>query len=208
MEKIIPFKNRQEALTALDNGGRFYNLLTNANDGKISTAELAKAAGVFSDEQKMWIYFEIVTTGFSSEGKTMVIQQFSDDLQAGYKKQTIKHLLPSQIKQKVKPSQAVIVTGVPKLIDAKSELLVFIMAPITAGSVTTFSMIPIFEQYDVYEMKDEITSDEILIAHHTGKGKLPSTKISCGGVVKEFKKDKNDEASKDMFLEVLYYADC
>ena len=36
MKKIIPYKSSNEALTALDNGGRFYNIFTKAGDGVIT----------------------------------------------------------------------------------------------------------------------------------------------------------------------------
>jgi hypothetical protein len=52
MDKIIPFKYLDDILSIFDNGGRFYNLLTKANDGNISQEELSKVAGLFSDKQK------------------------------------------------------------------------------------------------------------------------------------------------------------
>ena len=59
MKKITPYKTTRNAITAMDNGGRFYNLLTKANDGNVSTSELAKVAGVFSDKQKMVLYLDM-----------------------------------------------------------------------------------------------------------------------------------------------------
>lgn len=53
MRKIAPYKTAKNALASLDNGGRFYNVLTQANDGDVTSAELAKVTGVFSDMQKM-----------------------------------------------------------------------------------------------------------------------------------------------------------
>ena len=208
MEKIIPFRNVKEATNALDNGGRFYNMFTSANDGKITSAELAKAAGVFSNKQ-MWLYFEMSTTMLSSQAKNSIIQQLSEGLQADYLDQNILYLLPSQVKSEANASQSVIVTGIPKLIDAKSDLTAFIMIPIMTGNVTTFSMIPIFDEYEVYEMHDEVSKEDILIAHHRGSAKLPAKKISCGGVVKAFNKTEDSKENKqdDIFLEVLYYTE-
>jgi len=209
MEKIIPFTNVKEAASSLDNGGRFYNLFTDANDGIITSAELAKAAGVFSNKQKMWLYFEMSTSALTSQAKNSIIQQLSEELRAEYINQNILHLLASQVKLKASASQSVIVTGIPKLIDSKSNLTAFIMIPIMTGNVTTFTMIPIFEEYDVYEMRDEESDEEIMIAHHRGNAKLPAKKISCGGVVKEFDKteDGKKNSPKEIFLEVLYYAE-
>ena len=52
----MPYRTVRNALTSIDNGGRFYNLLTKANDGNISTSELGKVAGSFSDKQKREAY--------------------------------------------------------------------------------------------------------------------------------------------------------
>jgi hypothetical protein len=40
MKKVTPYKRYSNALKALDNGGRFYNIFTNARDDKVSRAEL------------------------------------------------------------------------------------------------------------------------------------------------------------------------
>ena len=46
MKKIEPYKSIDEATLSLDNGGRFYNVLTKSDDGIISTSELGKVAGI------------------------------------------------------------------------------------------------------------------------------------------------------------------
>jgi len=52
MKKVNPYRYVDEALSSLDNGGRFYNIFTKAMDGIISKSELGKVGGVFNDKQK------------------------------------------------------------------------------------------------------------------------------------------------------------
>ena len=50
-------------------------------------------------------------------------------------------------------------------IDSKSDFKGFIMIPISTGSVMTFSMVPIIDQYDVYEIRETEIDQSFLIAH-------------------------------------------
>ena len=56
MKKVNPYKSQAAALKSLDNGGRFFNVLTKADDGQITSAELSKVAGAFSNKQLMNLY--------------------------------------------------------------------------------------------------------------------------------------------------------
>ena len=46
MQDVIPYTNYAGAPEALDNGGRFYNIFTKAEDDEVSLAELAKGAAI------------------------------------------------------------------------------------------------------------------------------------------------------------------
>ena len=74
-----------------------------------------------------------------------------------------------------------------------------------AGSVMTFMMVPIIDQYDVYELKDEASSGSFLIAHAKGATKLPQARIKVAGVLKELKAKKDEENASKKFLEAVYY---
>jgi hypothetical protein len=94
-------------------------------------------------------------------------------------------------------------TGVPELIDSKSDFNGFIMIPIMTGKVTTFSLIPLIDRYDIYELRDEKTSETFIIAHSKSSKKLPNEKIVIAGVLKEL--EKNEKEIKKKFLEAIYY---
>jgi hypothetical protein len=49
MREITPYTTKRGLQKTLDNGGRFYNFFTDADDNVVSRAELAKAAGVGCD---------------------------------------------------------------------------------------------------------------------------------------------------------------
>ena len=205
MKKISPYKKINEALLSLDNGGRFYNVLTNSDDGLVSRSELGKIAGLFNDRQKMILFLEMSLSSLKSEEKEVVISKLDTELKQMYLKYKPQRLLPSEANEKGIIASNAVLTGVPRLIDKKSDFTAFIMLPIMAGKVMTFVMIPIFENYNVYELRDEKTSESFLIAHSKNSKELPNEKITIAGVLKELKSEKDEKSKGLKFLEALYY---
>lgn len=206
MKKITPYKTTSNALASLDNGGRFYNFASKADDGEISSAELAKAAGVFSDKQQMMLYLEMSISELDQDSQKRVLSSLSVDLKATHKKYAPQHLIPSKAKTEGKLTSCAIITGIPNLVDSKTDFNGFIMIPIASGKVTTFVMIPLIDQYDVYELRDHETAQDFLIAHNRGSNKLPESMVRCGGVLKELKNGKDKGADATIFLETIYYS--
>lgn len=205
MKKIEPYKSIDEAMSKLDNGGRFYNILTKAEDGVISQAELGKVGGIFNDKQKMVLFLELALSQLDEREKKQIISSLEDDLQATYRLYKSQELLPSEAQDQGIISSNAIITGIPELKESKSEFSGFIMIPIMTGKVMTFAMIPIIDQYDVYELKDDATSETFLIAHSKGSGKLPNRPLKVAGVLKELKATKKEKAASKKFLEAVFH---
>jgi hypothetical protein len=205
MKKIEPYYTTTEAKLALDNGGRFYNILTNANDGEIELSELSKVAGVFGEKQKMVLFLDLAIVKLSENSKNEVIQSFSEGLQKTYKKYKSASLSVLKANEIGRVSSNVIITGHPKHVDSKNDFVGFIMIPIMVGKVTTFTMIPIMDQYDVYEIRDEKTSQTFLIAHARGELKLPDSKVIVAGILKELKATKEEDVGSKKYLEAYYF---
>ncbi len=123
MKKLIPYQNINTALKTLDNGGRFYNILTKAEDGIISQAELGKVGGLFSSKQQSILFLEMSISALSKKEKARVLSQLDDGLQNQYQKYKAQYLLPSEAKEKSIISSNAIITGIPKLMDSKTDFL-------------------------------------------------------------------------------------
>lgn len=205
MKKIEPFRSYNDALSTLDNGGRFYNILTKADDGVISKAELGKVGGIFYGKQQMILFFELSISKLAEEKRKALISKLDKNLQQMYLKYKPIELLPSEAYSKGIIASNTILTGIPTLIESKSEFIGFIMIPIVTGKVTTFTMIPLIDMYDVYEIRDEASDEKFLIAHAKGKAKLPKKKIKVAGVLKELKSDRKEAVASKRFLEAIYH---
>lgn len=205
MQKIEPYKNINEAISNLDNGGRFYNILTKADDGIISKSELGKVGGIFNDKQQMILFFELSISKLDAEKRNTVISKLEEDLQKLYLKYKPIELLPSEAHSKGVIASNAIITGIPRLTESKTDFIGFIMIPMMVGNVTTFSMIPLIDLYDVYELRDEESDNNFLIAHSKGTEKLPEKRIKVAGVLKELKLDKKEQTASKKFLEAVYH---
>jgi hypothetical protein len=207
MKFITPFKSLDEATTSLDNGGRFYNFLTTAEDGIISPAEVGKIAGIFNDRQKMVLYLAMCFSGLNASAKRQVESSLDEDLKSSYTKYLPQDLLPSEANQKGSLASNAIITGMPVLIDSKKDFNGFIFMPVMVGKVMVMMLIPIIDKYDIYHIKDEASSETFLIAHARSKEKLPQKMIHVGGVLKELKLKKDEKGKGEMYLEVVYFSE-
>lgn len=203
MKKIEPYKNINEATLSLDNGGRFYNVLTKSDDGIISTSELGKVAGLFIDKQKMVLFLDLAISNFDVNAKEKIVNSLDVSLRSTYEKYKSQEFLPSEAYDKGILSSNSIITGFPKKIDSKSDFNGVIVLPVGKS----FVVMPIIDKYDVYEIRDEVSDDTFLIAHARGSIMLPEKKIKVAGVLKELKANKNEKKASKRFLEALYYLD-
>jgi hypothetical protein len=205
MKKIKAYLNIEEAMLSLDNGGRFYNLMSRANNKIITQAELGKVAGLFNDKQKMMLYLELVLSKLSTGMKGILLAKLTPELRQSYEKHKPQYLQPSAAEEHGVLGSNAMITGIPKLTDSKTELSGFVMFPIMAGKTMSMVMIPIMDKYDVYELKDDVNGEKFFIAHARGKQQLPEEQITIAGLIKELKADKKGEKPSHKFLEAIYY---
>ncbi len=205
MKQIIPYQHITEALTQLDNGGRFFNLFTKAEDGQISSAELSKVAGMFNEKQQLVLFLELSMSQLPKEDQMSIIAKLDDKLRKDFLKYKAQELMASEAEARGVLSTNAIITGVPTVKDSKSEFKGMILIPISTGKAMTFVPVPIIDQYDIYEVRDDHSSDTFLIAHYRGKGKLPAQKIKVAGVIKELEIKTDNVKGYQKFLEINYW---
>ncbi len=205
MKQIIPYQHITEALTQLDNGGRFFNLFTKAEDGQISAAELSKVAGMFNERQKLVLFLELSMSQLPKEDQISIIAKLDDKLRKDFLKYKAQELMASEAEARGVLSTNAIITGVPTIKGSKSEFKGMILIPISTGKAMTFVPVPIIDQYDIYEVRDDQSSQTFLIAHYRGKGKLPAEKIKVAGVIKELEIKTDNVKGHQKFLEINYW---
>ena len=204
MQDVTPYASYTRALEALDNGGRFYNLFTKADDEEIALAELAKVAGVFSDKQKMFLFYEMAVQNLTASDQESLFANLSENLQASYKEHRPQVLLPSEANSKGISSKSAILTGYPRFVTDKTVFNGFIFIPVSMGKSTTMMMVPIMDQYDIYELTDESSSATTFLANVRGAARLPVKRARFGGILKETSVDNHGKEKDRLFLEAIY----
>ena len=121
MKELNPYNEINEALLSLDNGGRFYNILTKSNDGIITESELGKIGGLFNDTQKSILFLEMSMLSLKDEEKQVIISKLDEELKRVHVKYKPQELLPSEANEKGIVASNAILKGVPKLIENKSD---------------------------------------------------------------------------------------
>ncbi|MCR9289120.1 MAG: hypothetical protein NXI23_17225 [Bacteroidetes bacterium] len=205
MKKITPFASVTQAMKSLDNGGRFFNFFTEANDGVISGAELSKAVGLGRSYQSLMLFLQMSLSKLDEFGQQKVLSKLNDKLKKKYQKFKAQEIPLSEVESTATVSSSVLLTGVPRLKESKTEFSGFIYVPIQAGDVTSFMMVPIMDQYDVYDLTDENSGESFVIAHIKGKEKLPEKSIKVGGILKELKTKAEKESGSTMYMDAAYH---
>lgn len=184
MEEIKPYATAGEAIRDLDNGGRFYNWFTRAEDDVITEAELSKVSGAFFGKQQMILFLEMALSRLNETDKAEVLSKLDESLQVQVQKYKPQRLDTLQTDEKGKLTSSTIITGVPILQESKSYVNGFIMIPIGKA----FTIVPIMDLYHIYEFTEEGSAYQILVAHSkvVNKLRLPETQLTVGGVWKKF----------------------
>ncbi len=192
---------------AIDNGGRFYNIFTTADDRVVTRAELAKAAGVFTAGMNAFLFLEMAQQELPSDDQRSIIDLLEPGLQKDYRRNRPRTLAPSAVEENGAAGHTVIVTGYPRFVENRTEFSSVIMIPIGAGKVTTFMMVPIFDQFDVYEVFDDrrMRKPNSMVATVRGQRLAHDGPIRFGGVLRKLEfKDKTKKSHK-FFLETVFY---
>lgn len=207
MREIKPYRTLQGLTTAIDNGGRFYNLFSHAGDSVVSRGELARAAGVYCSGVNAFLFLEMAQQDLTPEDRAEVEQTLEPDLRSKYRRQRPTNMAPSVVDARGKAGTAVIVTGYPRFVENKTEFNGYIMVPISTGAVTTFSMIPIFEQFDVYEVFDDerLQTPSSVIARSRGNRMRHDGPVRFGGILRKLAVKKGEDRVHNFFLEATLY---
>lgn len=207
MRELKPYKTVQGLRKSLDNGGRFYNFFTAADDHVVTRAELAKAAGVFSAGVNAFLFLEMAQQDLQPHDRQSIIDLLDSDLQKDYRRGRPITLAPSAVEGDGTAGGSVIVTGYPRFVEDKTQFSGFIMVPIMAGKVMTFAMIPIFDQFDVYEVFDDrrMRKPNSMVATVRGQRLAHDGPIRFGGVLRKLKFEDKTKKSHNFYLETLFY---
>ena len=207
MREIEPYHNLEELKKAIDNGGRFYNLFTQADDAVVSPGELAKAAGVFTAGVDAFLFLELAQQNLSTQDQQAVFNLLQPSLQKKFASARPKLLSPSAVESQCEVDQSVVLTGYPRYLEDSSQFSGFIMVPVMVAGVMSLIPVPITDSYSIYELFDDaaMTSASATIATPKGKPFEHNGPIRVGGVTRKIEYKEEQPKRRQFFLETLYF---
>lgn len=203
MEQITPFNSASQAIDALDNGGQFYNIFTKADDDLISQSEVSKVAGAVLQKQKAVLFLNLAMKYLSPREQQEIEGRFDDNLSDSFQKYAPQVINSHGELESLDAGTGVIITGVPRKIEGEGVISGYISIPV----IDVFTLIPISETYIVYEIKDELSGQSVLVAHDKDAGLLAETKLNIAGVIKQFQLAQDEESEFQKFIEVDFYSE-
>jgi len=156
---------------------------------------------------KAFLFLEMAQQGLVAADRLSIEELLEADRRKRYRRQKPITLNPSEVESKGTAGKAVIVSGYPRFVEDRTEFAGFIMVPIQAGNTTSFIMVPLFDQYDVYEVFDDrrMRKPNSMIATVRGQKLNCDGPIRFGGILKKLAfKDKTKKSHK-FYLETAYY---
>ena len=160
---------------------------------------------MFNERQKLVLYLELSISALPKEDQMDIISKLDDKLRRDFLKYKAQELMASEAEERGVLSANAIIKGIPMLKDSESEFKGLILIPLSTGKAMTFVPVPIIDQYDIYEIRDDHSSETFLIAHYRGKEKLPAEKLKIAGVIKDLEIKVDGVKSRQKFLEINYY---
>ncbi len=207
MQELKPYTTLTPIKKALDNGGRFYNFFDKAGDEVISRGELAKAAGVFTAGMQAFMFLEMSKQDLDAKNQEAAVNLLEPNLRKKFAKSKPPMTAPSLVEKQHKAGQSIIVSGIARQIEDKTQFSGFIVVPIMVGKVFVPVMIPLFDRYHIFEVFDDVKMKKpcaiVAIPH---KKKIDHTgPIQFGGVLKKLSHKDKKPPEHAIFLETLFY---
>ena len=197
-----PYRTVAGAKAALDNGGRFYNLLEIADDKRITKAELAKAAGIFRSEQQAFLFLRMALADLNDGEQTEVLALLEPPLARRFKSGGPRWLEPAAVSAEAKAGQLVIVEGYPRFSHRKTQRAVM---PMMVGKV--MSLLPVEVHYDGYQLSstpnDKGTPAWLVVKRP--RVMLAETCTRFGGAIRQYTFEDSSGKHSGVFLEPLYF---
>jgi len=202
MRKIEPHHTLRDALHALDNGGRFYNLSARPADDLIEAAELARAAGAYSAGAIAFLYLEMALMALTPGEKAHVVSLLSPELAARYAASRPRRLEPSAADAAARAGEPAILSGYAVFVQDKTQLRNVV---VKAGPVT---VTPISDSFDLYEVfaTPDLDSSRALVAVPRGSPDLDRTWNTFGGILKAYVYADKAGRRRGLYLEAVYHA--
>lgn len=207
MQEVPVFKSQDQLLKAIDNGGRFYNLFSHAGDNTITSAELAYAAGVFTDRQAMFLFLDMALASLKMADRSAVLTRLEKDLRAEYNQNKAVHVGQGDLMKQATLCDMALLEGIPHPLQNADSFQGLIMVPMFVGESNSVMTMPLFDHYSLYRLFPDKTMNKptAILAAPPCFQFSSERRFRFGGAVREFLFETEVQDIPAYYLEPLYY---
>lgn len=190
--RLVPFfADLPDAISSLDNGGRIYNVLSNAGDGVVTPGELARAAGEVSAGWRAALHFWLATLRLDDQDRDLLFERLDPKARRTVERYPPMVLGSSKVDRSKHLDRLALVSGCPRVTAGFDGLGLF---P-SRGAV---SWQPITDHMDVWFVNRTVAAARNRVSMS------PDEPLTFAGILRPM--DGIEGAT--LFLEVLMYARC
>lgn len=203
MRRVEPYRSFDGANRALDNGGRIWNVFTQAGDRVITKAELSKA-GAAGGWAGALLFFELATSALTEGEREELVLRLSPKLRRRWRQSRPELAAPGGLDALSERKRPYLVEGVVRRVEDKTVVTGFIPITTMIGNVPVTTMTPITDVYSVHELTgDRGGRCQVLAAKRTN---LPEgVRVRVGGHLRPGQAGKEKGARRRNFLSGRFY---
>ena len=195
-------------MRALDNGGRFYNLLTKADDDVLSITELRKAAGVFGNAPESMLFLHLAISALGEQDRRTILQALGPQAKALNRRFGPKPVAPTEFAANARAGTGYLLEGEVRKFDDVTECG-FMFVPVMSGKVMTMMPIPTTERFRVYEVRErgagKVSSGAECLVLTPKQATVLRGRIRFVGIAREGQVGQGANKAKRLRLDARYY---
>ncbi|MEO0479340.1 MAG: hypothetical protein AAF196_07665 [Planctomycetota bacterium] len=185
MRLVPPYSSLQQAMEALDNGGRFYHWASHARDELVTAAELRKEAKILARDNISAMFFAVATSKLSDQDRARLNAKLADDAREVMAKFGPRRLSPSAFQDSAEQKGSYLLEGEVRVVEDEARLG-FVPVTTMVNNVPMTTSTPVGKLYTVYEL-DGVANCEVLVSKRCD---LLSGRVLFAGGLKQCSIDK------------------
>jgi len=205
MKKVQPYRSFDGANRALDNGGRLWNIFTEAADRVITKAEIA-AAGGGGGWAGALLFFEMSTSALNEGEREELVHRLTPKLRRRWRQSGPELVSPGRLDSLDDTKRPYLVEGNARRVDEKQLLTGFIPITTMVGNVPITTQVPVVEMFVVFEVTGDRGGLGRVLAHK-GSKLADGARIRFGGLLRKGQQGKEKRSKRRNFLSARFYTE-
>lgn len=203
MKRVTPYRSFDAANRSLDNGGRLWNVFTQAGDRVITRAEISKAGGGGGWANAL-LFFDLMTSRLSAGEREELLHRLAPKLRRRWRQQGPELVSPKRLDALDDVKRPYLVEGRARRVAEKSLTTGFIPITTMVGNVPITTQMPVTEMFAVFEVEGARGGLGRVLARK-GSKLSDGARARFGGLLRKGQTGKEKGSKARNFLSARFY---